>query len=127
MFTMQIYGYILNYTNVFQIIFIYFRAYILLCSEISYTFALEYDLNMLRVQELCKSKGVSMKDLAEKLGVTYQTLYANLSGNPTLSKLQAIAAALGVQVVDLFERPADESPTVVCPHCGIPIRIHFYK
>jgi len=82
---------------------------------------------MLRVQDICKEKGIQIKDLASKLGITYQTLYANLSGNPTLSKLRDISAALGVEVVDLFEKPADESPTGVCPHCGKPIRIHFDK
>lgn len=45
-----------------------------------------------------------MQDLAKKMGVTYQALYAAVSGNPTIGKLGDIAKALGVNVVDLFER-----------------------
>lgn len=58
---------------------------------------------MLRVQEICKEQGMTMQDLAKKMGVTYQALYAAVSGNPTIGKLGDIAKALGVNIVDLFE------------------------
>ena len=76
---------------------------------------------MLRVNEICKEKGITQKDLAKKLGVTYQSLYANLSGNPTLSKLNEIAQALGVEVGELFA-PSD-THTFRCPVCGAEISV----
>ena len=87
-------------------------------------FASNYNLNsMLRVQEICKQQGITMQDLAKRMGVTYQALYAAVSGNPTIGKLEEIAKALGVEVIDLFEMKQDESNVIVCPHCGKGIKI----
>lgn len=73
-------------------------------------FASNYSLNnMLRVQEICREQGITMQDLAKKMGVTYQALYAAVSGNPTIGKLGDIAKALGVNIVDLFERNSKDS------------------
>jgi transcriptional regulator with XRE-family HTH domain len=58
---------------------------------------------MLRVQEICKEKGMSMQDLAKRMGITYQALYASISGNPTIGKIKEIAAALGVDYLELLE------------------------
>lgn len=72
-------------------------------------FASNYNLNdMLRIQEICKEKGITMQDLSKRMGVTYQALYANASGNPTIGKLQEIASALNVSFTDLFEKSSDE-------------------
>lgn len=62
---------------------------------------------MLRVKEICEERGLTMQDLAKELNITYQSLWSQLRGNPTLSKLQAIAAVLNVEIVDLFERRDD--------------------
>ncbi len=70
----------------------------------------------LRVKELCKEKGLQMQELADKLGITRVTLTRNISGNPTISTLENIAAALGVSVPELFvPQPTN---TITCPHCG---------
>lgn len=71
---------------------------------------------MLRVQEICKQKGIPMQILAKRLGTTYQALYAAVSGNPTIGKLDEIAKALGVSVVDLIEEKG--ANTIICPNCG---------
>lgn len=76
---------------------------------------------MLRVQEICKNQGLTMQDLAKKMGVTYQALYAAVSGNPTVGKLQEIANVLGVEVSELFA--PQPTNTITCPHCGKPIKI----
>lgn len=76
---------------------------------------------MLRVQSLCKEKGMSLQDLASSIGITYQSLYDCLKGNPTLKRLQEIADALGVDVTELFEQGQRSSHA--CPHCGKPINI----
>lgn len=76
---------------------------------------------MLRVKELLKSKGLTAKELASRLGITEAALSSSLSGNPTLDRLNAIADALGVPVTELFvPAPTD---TIRCPHCGGAIKI----
>ena len=72
---------------------------------------------MLRVPEICKQQGISMQILAQRLGITYQALYAAVSGNPTIGKLNEIAKALGVSIVDLIEEEKVPN-TIVCPNCG---------
>lgn len=57
---------------------------------------------MLRIQAICKAQGITIQELAARMGVTYQSLYESIKGNPTLKRLQELAAALGVEVVDLF-------------------------
>ena len=70
----------------------------------------------LRVKELCKEKGLQMQELADKLGITRITLTRNINGNPTISTLENIAAALGVSVPELFV-PHSRN-TITCPKCG---------
>lgn len=75
----------------------------------------------LRVKELCKEKGLQMQELADKLGITRITLTRNISGNPTISTLENIAAALGVSVPELFA--PQPTSTITCPHCGKLIKV----
>lgn len=75
----------------------------------------------LRVKELCKEKGLQMQELADKLGITRITLTRNISGNPTISTLENIAAALGVTVQELFA--PQPTNTITCPHCGAVLEI----
>lgn len=56
----------------------------------------------LRVKEICKAKGMQMQQLADVLGINRVTLTASINGNPTLSTLENIAKALGVEVTELF-------------------------
>ena len=51
---------------------------------------------MLQVKEICSQKGITLQALAKKMGVTYQSLYENMTGNPSLKKLTEIAEALDV-------------------------------
>lgn len=76
---------------------------------------------MLRIQEISKEKGMTMQALAEKMGVTYQALYANVSGNPTLSKLSQIAEVLGVEITELFK--TEKATALGCPKCGARLKL----
>ena len=58
----------------------------------------------LRITEHCKMQGITLQELADKMGVARSTL-ANTLSIETLSK---IADALGVEVTDLFEKSSDE-------------------
>ena len=62
-----------------------------------------------RVKTLCKEKGITMAQLAEKISVTPSALSQMLNnGNPNLSTLEKIADALDVAITDLFvnDRPS---------------------
>ncbi|MCD8042143.1 MAG: helix-turn-helix transcriptional regulator [Tannerellaceae bacterium] len=59
----------------------------------------------LRVAEICKNKGLTLKDLATKLGITNVGLSQQLNGNPTIGTLEKIADALDVHICDLFNSP----------------------
>ena len=59
----------------------------------------------LRIKEIAKSKGMTMADVADKLGIKAITLSQSLNGNPTLSRLTEVANALGVDVSELFVSP----------------------
>lgn len=75
----------------------------------------------LRVKELCTLKGYTLADLANKIGVSASSLSQILNGNPTFSKLVAIADALGVDVSELFA-PSQKN-VIVCPKCGALLEI----
>ena len=68
-----------------------------------------------RIKEVCRRKGLMMKDLAEKLGMTEVGLSKSLNGNPTVSRLEEIAIVLDVDFMELFVR---EDGTITCPYCG---------
>ncbi len=62
-----------------------------------------------------------MQELADKLGITRITLTRNISGNPTISTLENIAAALGVSVPELFA--PQPTNTITCPRCGAVLEV----
>ena len=78
-----------------------------------------------RIKELCKEKGILVKELAQKIGITDIGLRQSLNGNPTIGTLEKIAEALDVEVTELF-KPADKAK-ITCPHCGKTICINFEK
>ena len=56
----------------------------------------------LRVKELLKERGMTITQLAEKIGANREVISRALIGNPTYSVLADIASALNVEVKDLF-------------------------
>lgn len=76
----------------------------------------------LRVKEITKSKGLTMQQLSEKLGVTRDTLTRNVNGNPTIETLSKIATALEVPIWQLLASPEEvqlpsNAHSVKCPYC----------
>lgn len=78
-----------------------------------------------RIKDLCKEKGILVKELAQKIGITDIGLRQSLNGNPTIGTLEKIAEALDVEVTELF-KPADKAK-ITCPHCGKTISINIEK
>ena len=79
----------------------------------------------LQVKEICKRKGLTLKELASKLNVTSGALTLSLKGYPNTKTLENIARALQVPISALFE--AESTNTIVCPHCGKSIHLHPSK
>lgn len=65
-----------------------------------------------RIQEICKEKGILMKDLAAQMGRTPESLSRSLNNGTTTKMLEEIAAALGVETFELIDgympKPSDE-------------------
>jgi transcriptional regulator with XRE-family HTH domain len=74
-----------------------------------------------RVKQMCKERGIALKDLADRVGIARESLTRALDGNPTLSTLQGIANALNVNVRDLFDVSKDNEFS--CPNCGAKLTI----
>lgn len=69
-----------------------------------------------RIKEICQEKGMTQKDLAEKLGITAISLNKTLRGEyPQLQTLEKIADALNVPITELFEQPKQN--VITCPKC----------
>jgi len=66
-----------------------------------------------KVKEICKKKGLKLEDLAEKMGITRITLTRNINGNPTIETLEKTADALGVSVVELFEKDKSDFTALI--------------
>ncbi len=76
-----------------------------------------------RIKEICKAKGITQKELADRIGISRVGLAKALAGNTTIGTLDKIASALGVPVAELFEAPAAGAAVITCPHCGQPITL----
>jgi transcriptional regulator with XRE-family HTH domain len=76
---------------------------------------------MLRIKEVIKENGLTVKEVAEKLGMSSPSLSDAINGNPTADKLERIAAALNVPVSELFDQPATD--IINCPYCGGKIKV----
>ena len=77
----------------------------------------------MRIKEVCKEKGITVSQLAEKMGIKQESLSRAINGNPTLETLERIANALEVDITELFEQPKKDSVSISCPHCGKSINI----
>lgn len=63
--------------------------------------------NEFRIAEILKSKGMTQTELAEKIGISRVGLSKAINGNTTITTLRKIAAALGVDIVELFAKKGD--------------------
>ncbi|MFR0678099.1 helix-turn-helix domain-containing protein [Dysgonomonas mossii] len=75
----------------------------------------------LRIKDICTQKGITMKQLAESMGIAATSLSRSLNNNPTIDTLQKIADTLGVHLVELFQQPTND--TFSCPKCGAKLKL----
>ena len=77
----------------------------------------------MRIKQAIKESGSSVGELAQKMGVSRQTISRQINGaNITVETVQKIADALGLPVGQLFDQKpqttnADHN-VITCPHCG---------
>lgn len=60
------------------------------------------------IDTLLKEKKLSKTDIAKKMGLSRESLYRILSGNPTLDNIVKLANALGESVSELFIKGRNE-------------------
>ncbi len=77
----------------------------------------------LRIKEICKAKGITLNDVAERAGVSRVSMSGIATGKqkPSFDTIEAIASALGVSPSELFAAPKES--TITCPHCGKLIKV----
>ena len=84
----------------------------------------------MRIKQAIKESGGSVGELAQKMGVSRQTISRQINGaNITVETVQKIADALGVPVGQLFDQKpqtknADHN-TITCPHSGAKLVINL--
>lgn len=72
-----------------------------------------------RIKDICQEKGMTQKDLAEKLGITDISLNKTLRGEyPQLQTLEKIAEKLEVSITELFEKSPKYGTIGVIRHNG---------
>ena len=77
----------------------------------------------MRIKQAIKESGSSVGELAQKMGVSRQTISRQINGaNITVETVQKIADALGLPVGQLFDQKPQttnaEHNVITCPHCG---------
>lgn len=77
----------------------------------------------MRIKEISKENGMTISQLAEKMGMKQESLSRAINGNPTLETLTKIAEALNVPISELFDQPKKAGVQITCPHCSKPITI----
>lgn len=69
----------------------------------------------MNIKKVIKAKGLTLKEVADRMGITTAGLSQHLKGNPSVQTLQRIADAIGCEVGDFFT--ASANPAFECPHC----------
>lgn len=75
------------------------------------------------IKAVIRRQGFTTAQVAEKLGISQQAVSQAVNGNPSLSRLKEIAAAIGVTVSDLVVDEPPQEPMMKCPHCGKELKL----
>lgn len=86
---------------------------------------------MYRIKEILSQKGITAKDLAEKMGATPQYISGIIREKDSASvrTLSNIAQILEVPLASLFDDYREKETFVhtVCPHCGKEVSVKLEK
>lgn len=81
---------------------------------------------MNRIKDILKERGITINELAEKMGLNRVTLSTQINGTANIASYEKIAAALDVPMWQLFASSQEVQETknmITCPHCGKPIEL----
>lgn len=72
------------------------------------------------IKKKIRECGYTSQQIAEKLNISQQAVSQAINGNPSLSRLEQIAGAIGITVSELVgDAPASHiEPQQKCPYCG---------
>ncbi len=78
---------------------------------------------MNRIKEILKEQGVTINELADKLGISRVTLSTQINGTANIVSYEKIATALNVPMWQLFASPEEiqsksDGASITCPNCG---------
>lgn len=74
----------------------------------------------MNIKRVIKAHGLTVKAVAEKMGITPVGLSQHINGNPSVEVLTRIAEAIECSVGDFF---TSDTNAVFCPYCGGKIKI----
>jgi len=106
----------------FKVFAIFFQEILKLLVLFSTFASSTYILNDMRIKEVIKNHGLSVKSVAGKMGISAVGLSQHINGNPSVEVLQRIAEATGCSVGEFFNAGA-----ITCPNCGAEIRLTAEK
>jgi transcriptional regulator with XRE-family HTH domain len=69
------------------------------------------------IQDVLRAHGVTQRELAQRLGITRQSLDKSINRNLTTGRLEEIANAIGISPAE-FYLPPNAMGGLRCPHCG---------
>lgn len=75
----------------------------------------------LNIKKAIKSKGLEVREVASRMGITPTGLSQHINGNPSVEVLERIAKAIGCDISELFE-PKNYN-TLTCPNCGVELEL----
>ena len=83
---------------------------------------------MNRIKEVLKEQGITINELADKIGISRVTLSTQINGTANIVSYEKIATDLNVPMWQLFASPEEVQPkkdglSLTCPHCGKDINI----
>ena len=73
------------------------------------------------IKRAIKANGLTVKEVAERMGITPVGLSQHINGNPSVEVLERIATAIGCNVGAFFA--PQPTNTITCPHCGAVLEI----
>lgn len=83
---------------------------------------------MNRIKDILKEQGITINELAEKMGLNRVTLSTQINGTANIASYEKIATALNVPMWQLFAssdelQTKSDTASLSCPHCGKSINI----
>ena len=76
----------------------------------------------LRIKEVIKEEGLSVQEVADRMGISRVGLSQHLNGNPSVEVIDRIAQAMNVPAWRFFaskeEIVEQDKNTITCPKCG---------